>query len=372
MRQMTLSLMHALSMRREAAHPPRPVICDGLLDLSHRVHNEGPLAYDWFVDRLAAQKEEPCLFQRLSDEALPFALKHRQLCALRYLARPKLHRAAEYEESGRPAGADFELDGRAARQAHVPHIHRAVGMGRALDSLEAAGDDAHQPRARRQLDPRDLGIADGLIPGRGFLMFRPEIDPELDHLEDTAAFGEVRPVQLLVHDAGGCRHPLHIARPDDTAAAAGIAMLDLAAIDDRHRLEAAMRMRPDPAAVLRGRKGDGTRIIQVEKWRELGAFVIGKSIADRESVADPVLPRSRFDRSRAFSSPCLPPAAVTQPRRPCRYGSRIRGHPAKRPRRREVSGPPRPDAAARRAPRAHHEGAREGAAPELGPQALRQ
>ena len=185
-------------------------------------------------------------------------------------------------------------------------------------------------------------------------MFRPEIDPELDHLEDTAAFGEVRPVQLLVHDAGGCRHPLHIARPDDTAAAAGIAMLDLAAIDDRHRLEAAMRMRPDPAAVLRGRKGDGTRIIQVEKWRELGAFVIGKSIADRESVADPVLPRSRFDRSRAFSSPCLPPAAVTQPRRPCRYGSRIRGHPAKRPRRREVSGPPRPDAAARRVPRAHH------------------
>jgi hypothetical protein len=55
---------------------------------------------------------------------------------------------------------------------------------------------------------------------------------------------------LLVQDAGGGGHPLHVAGADQAAFAGRVAMLDLALIDDRDGLEAAMRMNADAAGAL--------------------------------------------------------------------------------------------------------------------------
>ena len=50
-----------------------------------------------------------------------------------------------------------------------------------------------------------------------------------------------------MQDAAGGRHPLHVARADHAALAGGVAVLDLALVDDGHGLEAAMRMLADAA-----------------------------------------------------------------------------------------------------------------------------
>jgi hypothetical protein len=54
-------------------------------------------------------------------------------------------------------------------------------------------------------------------------------------------------MKLLVQDARRGRHPLHVAGADLAARAGGIAVLDLAVVADRDRLETAMRVFADAA-----------------------------------------------------------------------------------------------------------------------------
>ena len=82
--------------------------------------------------------------------------------------------------------------------------------------------------------------------------------------------GELARVELLVHDAGRRRHPLHVARADLAAGAGGVAVLDLALVDDGDGLEAAVRMLAD-AARLRGRLELRRRVIEQQERAQIAA-----------------------------------------------------------------------------------------------------
>src|SRR5262249_35821373 len=82
------------------------------------------------------------------------------------------------------------------------------------------------------------------------LVLRGQVDPELRHFHRAAALRERLRMELLVHQAGCGRHPLDVAGTDPATVARGVAMLDLALVDDRHRFEAAMRMLADAAPML--------------------------------------------------------------------------------------------------------------------------
>jgi hypothetical protein len=55
-------------------------------------------------------------------------------------------------------------------------------------------------------------------------------------------------VELLVNDAARGGHPLHVTRADQATGAGGVAVLQLALIDDGHRFETAVRVLADAAA----------------------------------------------------------------------------------------------------------------------------
>lgn len=96
-------------------------------------------------------------------------------------------------------------------------------------------------------------------------------------------------MEFLMQDAVARRHPLHIARPDDTTATGGIAVLQLAVIDDRHRLEALVGMFSHPTAAFGRPEHMRTRVIeQQERAQMLAERIVGKQGTNRKTVADPV------------------------------------------------------------------------------------
>src|SRR4029078_5353438 len=74
---------------------------------------------------------------------------------------------------------------------------------------------------------------------------RREIDPELQDLERPAVAPELLRRDLGVLDAAPCRHPLHSAGADHALMPGAVAVRDGAFDDERHGLEAAVRMRSE-------------------------------------------------------------------------------------------------------------------------------
>ena len=92
-----------------------------------------------------------------------------------------------------------------------------------------------------------------------------------------------------MQDARGRGHPLHVAGADAAGSAGGVAMLDLALVDDGHGLEAAMRMHPHAARPVGGLEFRRPGVVKQQEGTELRALlVIGKQRSDGKSVAHPV------------------------------------------------------------------------------------
>src|SRR5207342_310917 len=117
-------------------------------------------------------------------------------------------------------------------------------LRRALLPVEVARDHAHGAAAL-EAHRRDAPVDDALVARRRHLVLLREVHPELDHLEPAAAAREVAAVELLVDETGRCGHPLDVPWADLAAAAGRVAVLDLAVVDDRDRLEPAVRVRSD-------------------------------------------------------------------------------------------------------------------------------
>src|SRR5690606_33969270 len=84
-------------------------------------------------------------------------------------------------------------------------------------------------------------------------------------------------------------HPLHVAGTDRAAGAGGVAMFDLALIDDGHGLETAMRMLAHAARLRGWRKLRRRRMIeQQERAQVLAQTVVTEQRTHRKAIADPV------------------------------------------------------------------------------------
>jgi hypothetical protein len=123
-----------------------------------------------------------------------------------------------------------------------------------------------------------------------------QVDPELDHLEPATAAGELRAVELVVHDAGGRGHPLHVAGADPAAASRRVPMLHLAGVDEGDRLEAPMRMLPHAQPLLRRRKAVGTGVVEQQEGVDRAPHVrVGEQGSHGEPIAHPVAVRIPHD-----------------------------------------------------------------------------
>src|SRR5688572_12312451 len=118
----------------------------------------------------------------------------------------------------------------------------------------------------RQHNGWNLRFEQGLVGRFRALVLRAEVHPQLDHLQRAAFACEVLRLEFLVDNAAPSRHPLHVARADFAAAAAGIAMLELALIDYAHRFKSLVWMRDHPALFFAGSKLVRRAVVEQQEW----------------------------------------------------------------------------------------------------------
>jgi hypothetical protein len=109
-------------------------------------------------------------------------------------------------------------------------------------------------RTVRQRDLRDVGVQQGLVAGGGHLVPGRQVDPQLHHLQRAAALGKGFGVVLLVQDARGRRHPLHVAGADGAAGTGGVAVGHFTLVDDGHGLKPRCGCVPTPRRAVVGVK----------------------------------------------------------------------------------------------------------------------
>ena len=103
-------------------------------------------------------------------------------------------------------------------------------------------------------------------------------------------------MEFLVDDAVTRSHPLHVSRTNLSAATAGVAMLHLALISDRHGFKALVRMPTNAPLFITGRKLIRRGVVEQQERTQLTAQpVVIKHGAHGEAVADPVHSRTLMD-----------------------------------------------------------------------------
>src|SRR5206468_10132721 len=128
----------------------------------------------------------------------------------------------------RPSGAEI----------HIPQIDGRESFRRTFAPVVIACDDSHYSGVVRQFDIWNLRLEQGLITRFRALVLRAQVHPKLHHLESAAFAREILRMEFLVDDAVASSHPLHVACANLSAAAAGVAMLYLALISNRHGFKA--------------------------------------------------------------------------------------------------------------------------------------
>ena len=146
------------------------------------------------------------------------------------------------------------------------------------------------PAPPSSADLRDLRVEKFLIAGRRHFELGREVDPELDDVEEAAALGESGAVKFFVDDARGGGHPLDVAGADFAVVAAGVAVLELAGIDDRDGFKAAMGMLADATRGGAGRELVRAGVVEEQERVDRGRVAtVGEEAANGKAVADPML-----------------------------------------------------------------------------------
>ena len=119
----------------------RLVVVDRVPNLLGRIHNEGALADNRLVDRLAAQDEKRRVPSGFDGYRFAFPREEREL-SLAYLFR-SVHEDAAPEDQYKRAEAvrDFEDGGLPGFQPRVPHVYRGERPRGAACAAELARDN---------------------------------------------------------------------------------------------------------------------------------------------------------------------------------------------------------------------------------------
>ena len=276
---------------RDPPEPPAVHVGDRLLDLLERVHDERAVGDDRLVQGLTREQDDVRLLLGDELETCPVVGEEDELpgvCRVRARADPTLR----HDGHGVVGRRERDRQPATGRQVGVEHRDRREGVGGTAYAVEFARDDTDVPAAAvRQRHPRDVRLRDRLIPGRRHLLRARQVHPELHHVHAPAAPGERLLVVLLVEDAGARRHPLHVARADDSRVAGVVPVRDRTFPGEGHRLEATVRV-PAHAALAAGGGGElfaRAVVHEHERADPLGGETpAGKIGGDEEAVADPV------------------------------------------------------------------------------------
>src|SRR5258708_34987029 len=181
--------MNSESFHSTAAgtRPMRPVC--RLAGFLLRVHDEGAVAGDRLVDRLAAHGEQPRIGLGLDLDLVAGALEHHQLLAAGGLGSVALYAASKYEKGGGPPLAKPEARALAGTQLQIEQLDRRAGARRAFRAFMLAREYAHRARIGGKTSRRKIGRDQPLITWRGHFQLGRQVDPQLQHLETAAAAG---------------------------------------------------------------------------------------------------------------------------------------------------------------------------------------
>ena len=259
------------------------------------------MADDRLVDGFAAEQQHLGVLIRLQGDLITVTLEQRQLpLACDFLAIDQ-HGAAEDHQGRVAPGVQVQRDRFTGVEAQVPHVNRREGMGRAMGTGELTGDQAQVTGVVGQWQHRNIAIHEGLVAGIGHFVLGRQVDPQLHHFQRSAATGEVLGVELLMENALGGGHPLHVAGADFATGTRGIAVLDFAVVDDGHGFKAAMRVLTDATTLFGGREFGRPGVVQQQEWADVLAHgVVGKQCAYREAIADPVGARAGVETNQLF------------------------------------------------------------------------
>ena len=236
--------------RLVADEAARPKLLQRLLDLRARVHHERAVARDRLVQRpRRRQQESPALAAPAAASTTSPSPKTTSAGARTSTAlgpkrphrdprrRTPCGRAAPSRETRRPAGASRRRT--SARRRDPP-----PGPTSSPPAASPAITRTSRPVAARRLDETVAGEIAILRPRH--LLARRQVEPELQARDALGA--HLR--HLLVHDAAARRHPLDVAGADGALVAERVAVAHFALPDQRHGLDAAVRVIGEPGLVV--------------------------------------------------------------------------------------------------------------------------
>src|SRR6185295_4212927 len=99
-------------------------------------------------------------------------------------------------------------------EPHVKEIDWRIGFSRSLGALKFASDDTDHSAAIWKVNHWDRRFRQRLIARLRHLERLGQVDPQLHHLKNPAALGEVGFMHLFMYDTRCRAHPLHVARTE--------------------------------------------------------------------------------------------------------------------------------------------------------------
>ena len=173
---------------------------------------------------------------------------------------------------------------RARGDGGVDHRDRGVGLARAPEAADLAGDHPHERAAVGRRGERDVARLEALVAGLDHLVLGREVDPQLDAVEQPARLDQPGRRRLDVEDAPTGGHPLGGAVADEAPAAVRVLVLHGAVDHVGDGLEAPVRV-PARAPRLTGGVVDLAHLVHVDEGVEVGEVDAGEGPADREALA---------------------------------------------------------------------------------------
>lgn len=138
-----------------------------------------------------------------------------------------------------------------------------------------------------------------MVLGWGHFVAGFEVDPKLTHFKDPTLFSEGFGVVFLVQNAPSGRHPLNVARADDSRVARIVLMFHFTLKGDGDCFKAPVRVLPNSqrfGADWLGVEAFGFGVIEHEERTDFFCKgQVGKNRVYLEAVTDPVRMRARED-----------------------------------------------------------------------------
>src|SRR6266481_5450739 len=247
---------------------PLAQIAQGLLDLFPRIHDEGTVTRDRFVQWFAGnQQKAPGVFfgSDFNEVAVTPNDQFRRLNQNLFctLATGELRLALEEVSERRAAVVDRLSERRVGRNGniHIRRIRRNATHG-TVSIVDFPGDHSNV-RAVFSLDLGDFTGQDILIPGRSHFEICRQIDPQLKPGDSLGTYLG----HFLVHDAAPSSHPLNIAGTDTSGVAERVFVVHDAGKNVGHGFNSAMGMQRETGFVVAPLRG--SKVVQQQKRIEI-------------------------------------------------------------------------------------------------------